>query len=283
MLMSTRFSPRGIGLCVAFLVLVTASLAGSALGLHALGVSFHDKSPVEKPIAIAGTWLALALTLLATWIMARAEGRSWLDFGLRGGSRAPRQFASGLLIGLVSMIGIALAIHFAGGMTIQPADLTPRAAVFGLLWGIGFLGTGLFEETLFRGYLLKRLGEATPFPAAIVATSLLFGLAHLSSGFDAGLALVNAVLIGGILAISIQLSGSLWWAIGFHAAWDWVESFMLGAADSGLRVEAALFHADPIGPDWLSGGASGPEGSLLIFGVGMVALILLARRTRRPV
>lgn len=279
--MSTRFSLRGIGLCVAFLVLATALLAGSAWSLHALGVSFHDKSPVEKPIAIAGTWLALALTLLATWIMARIEGRSWLDFGLRGGPRALRQFVSGLLIGLVSMIGIALAIRFAGGMTIRSADFSPAALGLGLLWAIGFFGTGLFEETLFRGYLLKRLGEATPFPVAIVATSLLFGLAHLSSGFDAGLALVDAVLVGGILAISIQLTGSLWWAIGFHAAWDWVESYVLGAADSGLRAEGALFHADPAGPVWLSGGASGPEGSLITFAVGVVALILLARRSSR--
>jgi uncharacterized protein len=280
--MSKKFSLRGIGLCVAFLVLAVALLAGSALGLHALGVHFHDpKSPVERPIAIAGTWLALALTLLATWIMARIEGRSWLDFGLRGGPRAPRQFASGILIGLGSMIGIALVLHFAGGMNIRSADLSARAAGFGLLWAIGFFGTGLFEETLFRGYLLKRLGEATPFPVAIVATSLLFGLAHLSSGFDAGLALVDAVLVGGILAISIQLTGSLWWAIGFHAAWDWVESYVLGAADSGLRAEGALFHADPAGPVWLSGGASGPEGSLLTFAVGLIALVLLARRTRR--
>lgn len=218
--MGKDFSLRGIALSIAFLVLAAALLIGSSFGLHALGLDFHDKSPVEKPIVIAGTWLALMLTLLATWIMARIEGRSWLDFGLRGGPRAARQFVSGLLVGLAAMIGIALVLHFAGGMTIRAAETGSRAAGFALLWAVGFLGTGLFEETLFRGYLFKRLGEATPFPIAIVTTSLLFGLAHLSSGFDAGLALVNAVLVAGILAISIQLTGSLWWAIGFHSAWD---------------------------------------------------------------
>jgi hypothetical protein len=279
--MGQSFSLRGIGLSVAFLVLVVALLAGSAFGLHALGISFHDKSPVERPFSILGTYLGLALTLLATWVMARIEGRSWLDFGLRGGRRAARHFGQGLLVGLGAMILIALAIHFAGGMTIRPADFSPKAVGFGIIWAIGFLGTGLFEETLFRGYLLRRLDEATPFPTAAIVTSLLFGLAHLTGGFDAGLAVIDAVLVGGILALSIQLTGSLWWAIGFHAAWDWVESYGLGAADSGLRVEGALFHADPAGSVWLSGGASGPEGSVLTFAVAVIALALTARKMRR--
>jgi len=149
-----------------------------------------------------------------------------------------------------------------------------------LIWAVGFFGIGLFEETLFRGYFYKRLNEAAPFPTAIVVTSLLFGLAHMSSGFDAGLALFDAVWVAGILAISIQLTGSLWWAIGFHAAWDWTESYVLGAADSGIRAEGALFHADPAGPVWLSGGASGPEGSVLTFVAGAIALILMLRRLR---
>lgn len=180
------------------------------------------------------------------------------------------------------MLAIALVIHFAGGMTLHTAALTPTAAGLGLIWAIGFFGTGLFEETLFRGYFFKRLDEATPFPTAILITSLVFGLAHMTSGFDAGLALFDAVLVAGILAISIHLTGSLWWAIGFHAAWDWTESYMLGAADSGIRAEGALFHADPAGPIWLSGGSSGPEGSVVTMLVGVAVLVLLVRRLRRP-
>jgi len=272
---------RGVGLAIAFLVLAVVLVAGSAIGLHALGINFHDKTPIEKPIAIVGTYITLAMSLLATWIMARIEGRSWLDFGLRGGPQGARHFGYGLLVGFVSMIAVALVIHFAGGMTIHPAAFTPAAIGLALMWAVGFLGTGLFEETAFRGYLFKRLGEATSFPIAAIATSLLFGLAHMSSGFDAGLALVNAVLVGGILAISIQLTGSLWWAIGFHAAWDYVESYCLGAADSGLRLQGALFHADPAGPIWLSGGGSGPEGSVITFAVAVIVLVVLAFRLRR--
>lgn len=281
--MGRRLDWRGIGLSIAFVILAVALLSGTFAALQALHVAFHDKSPVEKPIGIVGTWLTFVLSLLATWIMARMERRSWLDFGLRGGPRGARHFGQGLAVGLVSMIAIACVIHGAGGMTIRPANLTPGAIGLGLLWAIGFFGTGLFEETIFRGYLLKRLDEATPFPTAIVVTSLLFGLAHLTSGFDAGLALVDAMLIGAILAISIRLTGSLWWAIGFHAAWDFGESFGLGAPDSGLRLQGALFRADPAGPVWLSGGGSGPEGSVVTFAVGVIVLVWLIRRLRHLV
>jgi len=279
--MAQSFQPRGIGLAIAFLLLALVLVLGSTFGLHALGIRFHDDTAIERPITIVGTYIALAISLLATWIMARIEGRSWLDFGLRGGPRAGRQFGYGLLVGLVSMIGIMLAIHFAGGMAIHPANLGAGAVGLALLWAIGFLGTALFEETVFRGYLFKRLGEATSFPIAAIATSLLFGLAHLSNGFDAGLGLVDAVLVGGILAISIQITGSLWWAIGFHAAWDWAESFCFGAADSGISLQGALFHADPAGPVWLSGGGAGPEASAITFAVAVVVLVVLALRLRR--
>lgn len=277
--MGKSISWRGILLSIGFLLLAVALLIASSLGLRAIGVSFHDNSPIEKPFSIVGNYLALALVLLATFVMARIEGRSWLDFGLRG-RRAARHFGYGLLTGLAAMVAIALTIHLAGGMTIRSTGLNGQAPAFGLIWAVGFLGVGLFEETFLRGYLLKRLGEATPFPIAVLATSLLFGLAHLTSGFDAGLALVDASLIGGIFALSVQISGSLWWAIGFHAAWDWVESYVVGAADSGLRAEGALFHADPAGPVWLSGGASGPEGSVLTLVAEVIALIFMVRRLR---
>lgn len=278
--MGKRLSWRGIGFSVGFVVLAIALLAGSGYALHALHIKLHDKSPFETPMVIVGTCLALAMVLIATWIMARVERRSWLDFGLRDG-KAWRHFGHGLLVGLGAMLGVSLVLYLTGGMAVRPAGSGVGALEFGSIWAVGFLATALFEETLLRGYLLKRLGEATPFPAAVIVTSLLFGLAHLTSGFDAGLAIVDAILVGGILALSVQLTGSLWWAIGFHAAWDWVESYVLGAADSGLRAEGALLHADPAGPVWLSGGASGPEGSVLTFAVGAIALVLLARRVGR--
>jgi len=75
-------------------------------------------------------------------------------------------------------------------------------------------------------------------------------------------------------------TGALWWALGYHAAWDWAQSFLFGVADSGLMTPGALMSAHPAGPAWLSGGATGPEGSALMFAivaasVGLIGLTMM--------
>lgn len=94
---------------------------------------------------------------------------------------------------------------------------------------------------------------------------------HLSNGLESPLAAVNGVLLGAVLAWSVRRSGSLWWAIGLHTGWDWAESYVAGAADSGVRAMGRLMTAIPSGPLLWSGGAAGPEGS-----VAMLVPIILA-------
>jgi uncharacterized protein len=66
---------------------------------------------------------------------------------------------------------------------------------------------------------------------------------------------------------------SLWWAIGFHTSWDWAQSFLYGVADSGMMVQHHLLATHAVGKPILSGGATGPEGS--IFVIAILALICL--------
>jgi hypothetical protein len=51
--------------------------------------------------------------------------------------------------------------------------------------------------------------------------------------------------------------------IGFHAAWDWGETFFYGVPDSGFPAKGHLFNPTFAGPVWLTGGSAGPEGSWL--------------------
>ena len=80
----------------------------------------------------------------------------------------------------------------------------------------------------------------------------------------------------------IYFTRSLWWALGFHAAWDWGESFFWGTSDSGLLVQGHLFDEHPQGALLWSGGPTGPEGSLLVFLILLLctALALLYWRGR---
>ncbi|HJY08331.1 MAG TPA: CPBP family intramembrane glutamic endopeptidase, partial [Bryobacteraceae bacterium] len=86
-----------------------------------------------------------------------------------------------------------------------------------------------------------------------------------------------AGVIGLVLAWSLRWTGSLWWAIGFHAAWDWAESFFYGVPDSGGLAPGHLFLSTHHGPEGLSGGSAGPEGSALVFLVIGVLSVVLSR------
>jgi hypothetical protein len=77
------------------------------------------------------------------------------------------------------------------------------------------------------------------------------------------------------------VAGSAWWAIGCHAAWDWAETFFYGTADSGLVAPGHYLTTSPAGNALWSGGADGPEGSLLVLGVILLLVALLVIYGRR--
>jgi hypothetical protein len=73
----------------------------------------------------------------------------------------------------------------------------------------------------------------------------------------------------------VRLTGSAWWAIGFHASWDWAETFFYGTADSGMQAHGSLLVSKPSGNAFWSGGTNGPEGSILVLAVILLVLAAL--------
>lgn len=112
---------------------------------------------------------------------------------------------------------------------------------------------------------------------AAALTSLAFGLSHVSNRNENIAGIVPVVIYGLVACLAIWRTGSLWWALGEHAMWDWSESFLFGAADSGLTAHDTLFKSHAIGPVWLSGGTVGPEASVLVF-PALAALAYVAWR-----
>jgi hypothetical protein len=106
--------------------------------------------------------------------------------------------------------------------------------------------------------------NALGFWIAAVLLSFGFGFIHRTNSGESPIGLVAATLIAVVFCLSLWRTGSLWWAIGFHAAWDWAQSFLYGVSDSGLVIQGHLCATHPTGRAILSGGLTGPEGSLFI-------------------
>lgn len=122
-------------------------------------------------------------------------------------------------------------------------------------------------------HLRKTPGER--FWQAAWVTSTLFGFIHTHNNGENWIGIFAAAAIGFAFCVSIWVTGSAWWAIGCHAAWDWAETFFYGTADSGIPAKGHYLTTTPAGSALWSGGADGPEGSLLVLPVILLLLVAL--------
>jgi hypothetical protein len=113
-------------------------------------------------------------------------------------------------------------------------------------------------------------------------TSTLFGAMHTGNNGENWIGIFAAAFIGFAFCVSVWVTGSAWWAIGCHAAWDWAETYFYGTADSGFVAPGHLLSTSPAGNPLWSGGTDGPEGSLLIIPIVLLMLAWLLVIYRRP-
>lgn len=224
-------------------------------------------------IIIAQESAFLACALVATWAMTRLEGIRLRDVGLRAARRV-RDLAWGLAVGFLLLALLVAALMALGAGTLAPPTIGVAAALgWGLAWLTATMLIGAFEEIVFRGYLLSMLRERYGFWPAAIAVSGLFTLAHAGNPGEQPMGLLTVGLVSVFFCLAIRRTGSLWWVIGCHAAWDWSENFFFGSADSGMHSMGRLLTLTPRGPALLSGGTVGPEGSILCLAVQVLAIL----------
>lgn len=220
--------------------------------------------------------------LIATYLMSRITKEPLAHFG-PGGRHKLRNFAVGLLAGIALMAVVLGAMQAMGGFTFGGlAEGGPALLQYGALYGLVFLCVAIHEEFAFRGFGLVMLSRILSFWPAAILLSVLFGAAHLGNTGEDIPGVVQAGLFGFGLAISFRWTGSLWYALGLHAGWDYAESFIFGVPDSGLVLPGTAMHPVFHGPVWLTGGSVGPEGSVLgIIPLVMIVVIAWFLRERR--
>lgn len=281
--------------------LIAISLS-SAISFAIRAARHGVKPPVQKFLSpfttMRSDYTGFAILAIAALIVCYVERRRFARYGIGAfnGKRAT-QFALGAALGLGVLSLLILSLKLAGLIAFDGVLLHGTEALhYGLLWFIAFLGVGLFEEFTTRGFvqftltrgiaglartagLAQRTAVVVGFWLTALFFSVIFGLGHTSNPGESPFGLFSAGLIGLVFAFSLWRTGSLWWAIGYHAAWDWAESFLFGTADSGLLVQHHLLASHPTGKPLLSGGLTGPEGSIfdlleIVLSVAVIALFL---------
>jgi len=216
---------------------------------------------------LTGEGTGFIAALAASLVMGRLiEHRSLADYGLPGQGAFGLQFWAGLLWGFLALSVLLVLIHLDHGFDFgTPALAGPEIGKYAALWGVTFLAVGFFEEYFFRGYALATLTRGMGFWPSALVLSAVFGAVHLKNPGEDWAGAACAGLIGLFFCFTLRRTGSLWFAIGMHAGWDFSESFLYSVPDSGGMVPGHLLNSSFHGPQWLTGGSVGPEGSALVF------------------
>jgi membrane protease YdiL (CAAX protease family) len=224
---------------------------------------------------VVGLLVSVASVHVYRWVVGRTEHRSPVELA---GPRAGAALGRGALAG-VGLFGLVIAtIALLGGYSVEGLG-----SVSGAVGLIGLMAAAaVTEELLFRGVLFRLLEERTGTWVALVVTGLVFGLMHLFNP-DATLwgALAIAIEAGALLTAAYVATRRLWVPIGLHFGWNFAQGGIFGTKVSGNGTSAGLLDSTMSGPTVLTGGAFGPEGSVLSVVVCVLAAAVFMVMARR--
>jgi uncharacterized protein len=178
---------------------------------------------------------------------------------------------AGLLLAIVLMGLGALILYFTGAL--RWVDMRFDGADF-FIQLILMLLVATSEEMVFRGYLLNNMLDSLGKQKALAASAALFTLAHVFNPEITPIGITNIFLGGVLLGINFIYTRSLWFSIGLHFGWNFIQGYLLGFAVSGYNAPT-LLQQELKGHPVLTGGAFGVEGSLVTTGLLAAGILLL--------
>ncbi|GIW11550.1 MAG: hypothetical protein KatS3mg061_2607 [Dehalococcoidia bacterium] len=246
------------------------------LGALLLGpLVFWLPPELAATLPFGGIWLAL-------WIwVSGVERRPFRSVGLEA-ARPVGAYLRGAGLGLVSLSLVVAGLVLVGAARLEGLKLSAEMLLPLALAALGYSVQGSAEELLLRGWLLPVVAWRGGLVAGLIAQAALFALLHGANPGVTPIALLNLVLVSFVLAFWALAEQQIWPVMGWHAAWNWAQSHLFGLPVSGLNFTAALLPTTITGPEWLSGGGFGVEGSILTSVLLLASGVVLARWRSGP-
>ncbi|MFT4256745.1 MAG: CPBP family intramembrane metalloprotease [Pseudoxanthomonas sp.] len=264
---------RSAGLRVLWFFLLMIVFQGIAAGLSRLfGVAPNDLKTMHGNLP--ATLLGVLPFVLAYWVLARfVERRPLAELSWR---KLP-QLLPGLLAALLLFALVTLELWSAGAYRITGFGDAPLWSLF-LLTAVG---PGIGEEIFTRGILFRLAEESLGTWWALLVSALFFGFAHIANpGATVWSSLAIMIEAGLLFGMLYHVTRSLWWCIGLHAGWNFMQGAVFGIPVSGIAVDG-LIESQLEGPDWLDGGGFGAEASVLTVLTCSIATLWMIRRMQR--
>ncbi len=235
-----------------------------------------QRNEFRPGILIVQELFTFGIVFVAALIMGLIEGRRPGTYGLPVKGAFGKLFWQGFLIGLVEVSILMGLIAAWGGYSFGAMELHGMAVLrWGVLWAVFFVIVGLSEEFSFRGYSQFTLADGVGFWPAAVLLSCGFGSVHLFNPGEKPVGAAAVVMIGLLFAFALRRTGDLWLVVGWHASFDFGETFLYSVPNSGYVFPGHLSSSSLHGHAWLTGGTVGPEGSVFSFlTMGILFLVI---------
>jgi membrane protease YdiL (CAAX protease family) len=215
------------------------------------------------------------VALICTAIFALYERRRVDGYGLPVGQALGTRTGEGALAGIVMAGAVAAGMWLLGGIQIQGlATAGPALALSAIAWLGANILVGVAEEFWFRSYFLQTLWKSIGFWPASTVIALLFAADHYF--FKTGENIwdvITLVSLSLMMCYAVLRTGTLWFAVGFHISFDYMQLFVIGTPNGARLPQGRLLDASFHGPAWLTGGVLGTEASFLMY--PMIALMWL--------
>ncbi len=261
-------------------------LAGTLLAQMVIGPLLMNGYPYVDPFMRTSYTLFVMFGLIAAFIflwVKLVEGRSIRTLGFTSEGML-KKYVSGLLTGLLMFSAVVGIIAILGGIewdtraTIATgfSAFIPVAVLF-----LGYLVQGASEEILARGWYFQVVGKRYKPWLGTVLSSVFFSALHLGNAGVNIPSIINLLFFSTLMVLFVLKDGAIWRACGWHSAWNWTQANVFGLEVSGTHVRGGtVIDLSTTGPELISGGGFGPEGSIittvvLLVAIGLTVMIVL--------
>ena len=238
-----------------------------------LNIPAYAAVPLSTIAAVATLY---AFKKYLSWYVEDGES---LSFGGKA-----RMMGVGWAVSVVNFLAIIVCLFLCGCYRIVNVEFDVASQ---LSWLSLFLLVGVVEEVIFRGILFRLIADKWNIAVGLTTSSLLFGLAHLGNpGATLWAALAIALASGWLFGMAYAYHQTIWVPVGMHWAWNYLEGGVFGCSVSGTPLDYRPLITPKIsGTDLLSGGAFGPEASIICVAIGMgisiVYTVLYIKKRKR--
>ena len=261
-----------LGLLVCFVVfIVTQNIAAKLLALTGIDKDFRN--------LIKGIMASVAVIIAYRFFYRKIENREVTEMSVKG---IAKNLMLGMLIGVVLQSLTFLVIYLNNGFHLEAVNpvsfiIIPLTVAFTV---------AIFEEILIRGIIFRIAEEKLGSYFSLALSAIIFGALHLMNPDSSLISAACVAVEGGLLLGAAYIySRNLWLSIAIHFAWNFMQSGIFGAVTSGNEKTNSLLTTHITGPELITGGAFGPEGTIqaIIFCLTATVVLMMLNAKRNKI